>query len=441
MATNAIQARVQLKYDTINNWITSTFKPLKGEVCIAEIPINTSGSGLTPPAIGIKVGDGTHTFNELSWIQGVAGDVYAWAKAANKPTYTGNEITATRKDSSDLSDETKWTHPSLESWLQSLTNELDGLSGGAGSISTQIANALAELDAEITGASPSKTLATLTETDGYINATFQDIAINKTQVSGLGTAASANVATTDISNLNNTSDLTTKAQVKNYVDSQIVGLAGAMHYRGTVTADPTVTTPTATPAYIAGDVVIFNTSEYVYDGTNWRELGTEGDYAVKGSITKTDLAAALQTELDNKVVKESGKGLSTNDYTTTEKSKLANIAENAQVNVIEKVQVNGTDLTVTNKTVNVQVPTTTDITNAINALDSSISATAASNNEYSVLTGITQTNGQLTSKTEVKLAKIAKTGSIYDVEEHNTTTTNNVKYLLFDCGSATTLID
>lgn len=33
------------------------------------------------------------------------------------------------------------------------------------------------------------------------------------------------------------------------------------------------------------------------------------------------------------VKKESGKGLSTNDYTTTEKSKLAGIAAGAEVNV------------------------------------------------------------------------------------------------------------
>lgn len=38
-------------------------------------------------------------------------------------------------------------------------------------------------------------------------------------------------------------------------------------------------------------------------------------------------------DVSNKVDKESGKGLSTNDYTTTEKNKLAGIAEGAEVNV------------------------------------------------------------------------------------------------------------
>lgn len=73
---------------------------------------------------------------------------------------------------------------------------------------------------------------------------------------------------------------------------------------------------------------------------------------------------ATQTDLSVKVDKEAGKGLSTNDYTTTEKDKLAGIASGAQVNVIDTVKVNNTALTPSSKAVNVTVPTkTSDITN------------------------------------------------------------------------------
>ena len=34
----------------------------------------------TPPAIGIKIGDGEHYFHELPWVQAVAADVFNWAK-------------------------------------------------------------------------------------------------------------------------------------------------------------------------------------------------------------------------------------------------------------------------------------------------------------------------------------------------------------------------
>ena len=55
------------------------------------------------------------------------------------------------------------------------------------------------------------------------------------------------------------------------------------------------------------------------------------------------------------------------------------------------------------------------ITAAVNALDSSVAATVNDGEQYSVLTGVTQTNGKLTSKGEIKLAAVAKTGSASDV--------------------------
>lgn len=48
-----------------------------------------------------------------------------------------------------------------------------------------------------------------------------------------------------------------------------------------------------------------------------------------GVITKAMLHADLAAELDNKVVKVDGKQLSTEDYSTVEKEKLAGVAENA----------------------------------------------------------------------------------------------------------------
>jgi len=65
-----------------------------------------------------------------------------------------------------------------------------------------------------------------------------------------------------------------------------------------------------------------------------------------------------KTAADGKfVAKEVGKGLSTEDYTTAEKTKLGGIAAGAQVNVIETVKVNGTALTPQDKAVNIPVLT------------------------------------------------------------------------------------
>lgn len=82
MATTKLQTRILNKISTWTEWesVKSTFKPLRGEICIVEIPSGTASTGLTPPATGIKVGDGQHFFGELPWIQAVAGDVTAWCK-------------------------------------------------------------------------------------------------------------------------------------------------------------------------------------------------------------------------------------------------------------------------------------------------------------------------------------------------------------------------
>lgn len=72
----------------------------------------------------------------------------------------------------------------------------------------------------------------------------------------------------------------------------------------------------------------------------------------------------IKTLVGTKVDKVTGKGLSTNDYTTTEKNKLSGIASGAQVNTIENIAVNGTTQTISGKLVNIPVPTaTSDLTN------------------------------------------------------------------------------
>ena len=64
----------------------------------------------------------------------------------------------------------------------------------------------------------------------------------------------------------------------------------------------------------------------------------------------------FKAKTDNEYVKKvAGKGLSTEDYTTAEKTKLSGIEDNAEVNIIESVVVNGTTATISNKTASVTI--------------------------------------------------------------------------------------
>lgn len=168
---------------------------------------------------------------------------------------------------------------------------------------------------------------------------------------------------------------------KKYVDDTVAtataGLSGAMHYIGESTTDPTLAAgPTIaghTGAFASGDVVTWGNKEYVYNSTAWRELGDESSYAIKGSITDTDIAdnaaiaqskisgltAALDSKLNSTtaasayVAKATGKSLIDDTLIT----KLEGIAEGAQVNKIESIKVNDTLLTITDKVVNIPAAT------------------------------------------------------------------------------------
>lgn len=61
--------------------------------------------------------------------------------------------------------------------------------------------------------------------------------------------------------------------------------------------------------------------------------------------------------LDSRYGYEEGKVLSSNDFTTTEKNKLAGIDAGADENIIESITVNGTAVTPENKTVAITIPT------------------------------------------------------------------------------------
>lgn len=72
-----------------------------------------------------------------------------------------------------------------------------------------------------------------------------------------------------------------------------------------------------------------------------------------GELKKIISTSDLLELAENKVDKELGKGLSTNDFSNTEKAKLKGIEENAQRNVIEEIDLNGVKIDPIDKTVSI----------------------------------------------------------------------------------------
>ena len=95
----------------------------------------------------------------------------------------------------------------------------DAVANIESSLGSAVEAGIAELDATITGMAAGKTLATLTQKDGKIAATFQDIAIAQSQVSGLGTALNGKQDKLSFEGTYNAS--TNKVATKSYVDGEI----------------------------------------------------------------------------------------------------------------------------------------------------------------------------------------------------------------------------
>ena len=73
-------------------------------------------------------------------------------------------------------------------------------------------------------------------------------------------------------------NLATSKAIAAYLEGAIAGLTGAMHFVGVEEALP--------ESGAAGDIVIVGTTEYVYDGAKWVEIGDEGVYATKTGVEK-----------------------------------------------------------------------------------------------------------------------------------------------------------
>ena len=94
MAEKNLNVRISLKYDTYANWIANNPVLKVGEMALCTVPTqDTNGISTELPAVLAKVGDGVSTYSTLPFLSAKAADVYSWAKAANKPTYSASEIT------------------------------------------------------------------------------------------------------------------------------------------------------------------------------------------------------------------------------------------------------------------------------------------------------------------------------------------------------------
>lgn len=501
MANKTFNTRLKLKYDTYANWSTKNPVLLAGELAICVIPAD-SGQATNEPTVLMKCGDGTKPFNELDWISGLSADVYSWAKAANKPSYTADEISGLSTYISGQIQDTD-TQYKIEADATNgrkfyLYSAPKGGSFSATPVSTitipetvyTLATGTANGTVKFNGTDVAvKGLgsAAYTDADAYDKSGDADAALAsaKSYADGKDSAiAAAKKAGTDAQSAVDAlsdkvgtvtegktvvqmiadaqtaatyNDTAVKASIKSNADA-IATLNGASTVTGSVdkkiadaindfstkvSEDGTVNTFKELIDYAAthkgeystlsGDVQKNTTAIATLNGTG------------AGSVSKTvndavDTAqATLQGNIDKKVDKVAGKGLSTNDYTKDEKTKLEGVATGAQVNVIETVKVNGVALTPSDKAVDITVPTgaladKNEVAEAdlAAALKTKINGKVDSADCGDIISHDAAEFAAAGHNHDTVYSKLGHNHKIEDLEQET--------YIIFDCGSASSVI-
>lgn len=92
------------------------------------------------------------------------------------------------------------------------------------------------------------------------------------------------------------------------LENKIQGLSGAMHFIGISITDPSSSNGPSIEgitSYAKGDVVIFESKEYVYNGTSWEEFGDTSELSNKISILEGNITD-LSDELGDPAIVQDG---------------------------------------------------------------------------------------------------------------------------------------
>lgn len=354
--------------------------------------------------------NGTVAFNGTDVaVKGLKSAAYAEASAfdaAGAATAVQSAVTGTAEDAA-----TALT-------LNGLKKYVDQEVGGA---ETAASEAIAALDVAAVTAAQGEIISAVSQADGLISVSKRSLvaadipAIGQEKVTGLTTALAGKQDTLVFNTTYNAES--NKAATMTDIQNAVSGLSGAMHYVGESTTDPAEGTVTieGKPEYspASGDVVTYNAKEYVYDGEDWRELGDESSYAIKGAIVDADIAPnanIAQSKIANLVTDLASKATPADITTAIQALDMASVSV-ATGNKITSIQeVDGVVSVTTGAIVADDIPAL-----AIDKITGLQTALDAKANDSAIST-------------------IGKTGNINDAIQ------SEGDYLVFNCGSSSTVI-
>lgn len=418
MAITKINTRVQLKFDTWANWNSTAgkaFIPLKGEVCVCEIPKNTAATGevIAEKAYLIKVGDGATTFGSLPWLSAQAADVHAWAKkseadfktwltsSSGPQLATQSEVEAVKTTINNLD----YSSTNLTA-TETATTTITDVSQSNGKISAVKKNLPSAEDPKAAGESITF-IDTIKQDYGKITATKKTIPGGSPNGPGIVKLGGSGGAAT-YEKVNELASEVSTIQTKISNAMHFLGITTTSLSDGATTATITLKTGNTTKQVTltsadAGAVVLTAAPsssgiqyEYVWTGSAWGQLGQEGSFAVKGSITNDDISDEAKIE-PMKVLPVLGTG--TDSSLQTDIVDLDKRLDQAESNVAALQTATGTTLP-------------NAIQNAVDTLGASLAGTGSASKTISSITYNKSTNKATITYSDITSASTGAPGIV-----------------------------
>ena len=498
MATTTLNTRIQLKYDTYENWTTNNPVLLAGEVAVTTVQ-SAQAPVSQVPAILFKVGDGTNNFNTLKWASAIAADVYPWAKASVKPTYQASEIEGLEDYISGQIQDTDTQYQIIASGTNGIQLQSRPKTGGAwtnvgspititytlttgttnGTVSfngTEVAvkglgsaaytessaydaaGTAAGVQTAVIGTSGDQSSAiTIYGTRKYAEEKATAAQTAATTAANSYTDDQITQAKTDLIGTGDATSTTIKgavAESKTYTDTQIAAKIGSVYKPAGSTAFEDLPTPAAnllgnvynvTNAFTADAEFITGEQGTQYPaGTNVVVVEVEDAYyydALTGIVdlssyaTQTWVNGQLQTQSENLIGEESGVTANTIQGAVVEAKGYADGLNTAMDGRVDALETNVGS-----------TPVATQIQTAIQALDKADSAVA---NQF--VTSVSETDGVVAvTRARPQIADVQNLQSTLDNKVDTSSladiaTTGNVNdliqtpgdWIVFNCGSST----
>lgn len=498
MATTTLNTRIQLRYDTYENWTANNPVLMAGEVAVTTVQ-SAQAPVSQVPAILFKVGDGTNNFNTLNWASAIAADVYPWAKASVKPTYQASEIEGLEDYISGQIEDTDTQYQIIASGTNGIQLQSRPKTGGAwtnvgspititytletgttnGTVSfngTEVAvkglgsaaytessaydaaGTAAGVQTAVIGTSGDQSSAiTIYGTRKYAAEQATAAQTAATTAANSYTDGQITQAKTDLIGTGDATSTTIKgavAESKTYADTQIAAKIGSVYKPAGSVAFEDLPDPAAnllgnvynvTNAFTADAEFITSEQGTKYPaGTNVVVVEVDSDYyydALTGIVdlssyaTQTWVNGQLQTQSENLIGEESGVTANTIKGAVVEAKGYADTLNTAMDGRVDALETNVGG-----------TPVATQIQTAIQALDKADSAVT---NQF--VTSVSETNGVVTvtrarpqiadvQNLQSTLANKVDTSSLADIA-----TTGNVNdliqtpgdWIVFNCGSST----